>query len=540
MAKLVTHGDSARENLLKGANLLADAVKSTLGPGGRNVAIGKSFGGPQITKDGVTVAKSVENKDPLVNAGVDMIKEAAVKTGDIAGDGTTTAVVIAQSIIQLGIKNIAAGANPMEIRTGVEKGIKVIVDKLEKNAKKINTRDEVEQVAVVSTNNDKALGALIADVIDKVGKDGVVTVEESKTMETTIDYVEGMQFDKGYISPYFVTNTDKLEAELEDPAILITDKKLSTIQDITPIAERILQGLKKPLVIIADEVENQALATLVYNKLRGAIQVVAVKAPGFGDRRKSMLEDIAILTGANVISEETGRSLESIDPEDLGSCEKIIVQKENTIIVGGSGEKKAITERVAQIKKEMELVTSDYDKEKLQERLAKLSGGVAVINVGGATEVELKERKDRVDDALHATRGALESGVLPGGGIAFLDVVSELDDIKELRGDEVVGIKILKEALMSPIKQIAENAGKNGDVVVDKCGKGIGYDARNDRFIDMVKEGIVDAAKVTKYALIHGASVAVMLLTTEALIVDEPEDEKASAGAPDMGGMGMM
>lgn len=540
MSKIVVHSDDARVKLLKGAEILAKAVVTTLGPHGRNVAIGKSYGGPQITKDGVTVAKSIDElKDPVMNAGLQLIKDAASKTADVAGDGTTTAVLFAYHIITEGLKNIAAGANPMDIRLGIEKAVNVVTKDLRKKAKTINTKEEIAQVAVVSTNNDKELGDLIAEVMDKVGKDGVVTVEESKTIETYIDYVEGMQFDRGYISPYFVTDTEKLEAVMENCAILITDKKLSTVQDIQPLAERILQNLKKPLVIIADDVDNQALATLVYNKLRGVLQVVAVKAPGFGDRRDAMLEDIAILTGGTVISEKTGRTLDGIDMEDLGNAAKVIVEKENTIVIDGRGKDEAVKERVAQIKREIDMATSDYDKEKLQERLAKLSGGVAVINVGGATEVALKERKDRVDDALHATRAALEEGVVSGGGVAVLDSVSALDQLKNLHGDEVVGVEILRRALTIPIQQIAENAGKNGGLVLSKCGNGIGYDARNDEFVNMMEKGIIDPAKVTISALIHGASVASMLLTTEAVVVDEPEKEKEMP-APDMGGMGGM
>jgi len=537
---MVVHSDDARIKLLKGAEILAKAVVTTLGPHGRNVAIGKSYGGPQITKDGVTVAKAIDElKDPVMNAGLQLMKDAASKTADVAGDGTTTAVLFAYHIVTEGLKNIAAGANPMDIRLGIEKAVDVVTKDLRKKAKTINTKEEIAQVAVVSTNNDKELGDLIAEVMDKVGKDGVVTVEESKTIETYIDYVEGMQFDRGYISPYFVTDTEKLEAVMENCAILITDKKLSTVQDIQPLAERILQNLKKPLVIIADDVDNQALATLVYNKLRGVLQVVAVKAPGFGDRRDAMLEDIAILTGGTVISEKTGRTLDGIDMEDLGSAAKVIVEKENTIIIDGRGKDEAVKERVAQIKREIDMATSDYDKEKLQERLAKLSGGVAVINVGGATEVALKERKDRVDDALHATRAALEEGVVSGGGVAVLDSVKSLDQLKNLHGDESVGVEILRRALTIPVQQIAENAGKNGGLVLSKCGNGIGYDARNDEFVNMMEKGIIDPAKVTISALIHGSSVAAMLLTTEAVVVDEPEKEKEML-TPDMGGMGGM
>lgn len=542
MAKIAIHGDKARAKLLKGAELLAKAVIITLGPRGRNVTIGKSFGAQQVTKDGVTVAKAFDDvKDPVTNIGLQMVKDAASNTSNIVGDGTTTATLIAYELIKDGIKNITAGANQMEIRSGIEKGIKAVVEEIRKSAKKISTKEDIEKVALISTNNDKELAKLIAEVMDKVGKDGVVTVEEAKSLDTAVEYVEGMEFDRGYISPYFVTDTEKLEAVMEEASILITDKKLSTVQDIQPIAERILQNLKKPLVIIADDVDAQALATLVYNKLRGVIQVVAVKAPGFGDRRDAMLEDIAILTGGTVISEKTGRSMDNVDIADLGSAEKIIVQKENTIVVNGKGSKENVKKRVEQIKKEADLATSDYDKEKLQERLAKLSGGVAVINVGGATEVALKERKDRVDDALHATRAALEEGVVAGGGVALLDTIKVLDSIKSLSGDEIVGVNILRNALQSPIKQIAENAGKNGGVILEKCGKGQGYDARNDKFVDMMEAGIVDPAKVVTSAAIQGATVAALLITTEAVIADEPEKESKNGPVGGMpGGMGGM
>lgn len=549
MAKIVIHSDEARRKLLEGALILSRAVVATLGPKGRNVVIGKDYGSPDITKDGVTVAEAIsELKDPVMNVGASIIREAATITNDSAGDGTTTAILLASAMMKEGMKNVAAGSNPMDIRIGIEKAVRVVVNKLTESAKQIDSKEETAQVATVSTNHDEDLGNMIAEVMDKVGKDGVVTVEESNDIRTSVDYVEGMQFDRGYLSPYFVTDKDTLEASLEDPAILITDQKLSNVNDIQPIAERILQNLKQPLVIIAEEVEGQALATLVYNKLRGVIKVLAIKAPGFGDKRKQMLQDLAALTGANVISEETGRTLESIDMEDLGKAKKVISDKENTTIVGSDDFEDAVEDRVAQIKKEIELATSDYDKEKLQERMAKLSGGVAVINVGGVTETELQERKYRVEDALNATRAALAEGIVAGGGVALLRVANSLDEIEDLRGDEKVGVEIVKKALYAPVHKIAENAGKNGELIASQCKDSIGYDARNEEFVDMFKAGIVDPAKVTKSAILNASSVAAMLLTNEAVVVENPEDEEEetmpAGGAPGMGGgmggMGMM
>lgn len=544
MAKIIVFDEAARKALMKGVNALADPVRVTLGPKGRNVALGKSYGGPAVTKDGVTVAKEIEVKDPVMNVGAQMIKEAATKTNEMAGDGTTTATLLAQSIVREGMKNVAAGANPMDLKRGIDKGVEAVVASIKKSAKKISTKEEIEQVATISANNDKEIGGLISEVIDKVGRDGVITVEESRGFTTEVEYVEGMQFDRGYVSPYFITDTEKLEAVMEDAYILITDQKLSSVQDIQAIAEKVLQTSKKPLVLIAEDIDGQALATLVVNKLRGVLNVVGVKAPGFGDRRKEMLEDLAILTGGVVISEEIGRTLDSVEMTDLGHAAKVIVGKEETTIVDGSGEKTEIEKRVEMIKKQIDATSSDYDKEKLQERLAKLTGGVAVIRVGAGSEVELNEKKDRVDDALSATRAALEEGVVPGGGVALYDVRKELDEVKVADDDEATGVVILKRALEEPVRQIAENAGKDGGVIASQCGNGTGYDARSDKFVDMLKEGLTDPVKVTRLALQHGASVATMLLTTEAVVVEEPEEEKNNAGGAgdmgDMGGMGGM
>jgi len=541
MSKLIVFDEEARKALKAGVDSLANAVKVTLGPKGRNVALGKAYGGPSVTKDGVTVAKEIDLKDPVKNIGAQMIKEAAVKTGDMAGDGTTTATVLAQAIVTEGLKNVAAGANPMDLKKGIDKGVEVIVEAIVKASKKISTKEEIQQVATISANNDKEIGELISDVIDKVGRDGVITVEESRGFSTEVEYVEGMQFDRGYVSAYFITDTEKLEAVMEDAYVLITDKKLSSVQDIQAIAEKVLQTSKKPLLIIAEDVDGQALATLVVNKLRGVLNVVAVKAPGFGDKRKEMLEDLAILTGGTVISEEVGRTLESVEMTDLGHVAKVIVGKEETTIVDGSGEKKAIDARVEMIKKQIDGSSSDYDKEKLQERLAKLSGGVAVVRVGAGSEVELNEKKDRVDDALNATRAALEEGVVAGGGVALFDARAQLENMK-VEGDEATGLVILKRALEEPIRLIAENAGKDGAVVASLCGNGKGNDARLDKYVNMIDNGLTDPAKVTRLALQHGASVATMLLTTEVVVVEEPEEEKPSAGPvgdPGMGGMGM-
>ncbi|MFH1547668.1 MAG: chaperonin GroEL [bacterium] len=537
MSKEIIFEEQARKNLKAGVDELANTVKVTLGPKGRNVALSRSFGGPTVTKDGVTVAKEIELKDHLKNMGAQMIKEAATKTAEVAGDGTTTATVIAQAIVTEGLKNVTAGANPMDLKRGIDKGVDVVVEEIKKSAKDIKTKEKIQQVATVSANNDEELGELISEVMEKVGTDGVITVEESKGFETEVEYVEGMQFDRGYVSAYFITDAEKLECVLEDVEVLITDKKLSTVQDIQSIAEKVLQVTKKPLLIIADDVDSQALATLVVNKLRGVLNVCAVKAPGFGDRRKEMLDDIAILTGGTVISEETGRTLESIEVLDLGHAEKIIVGKENTVVVDGAGEKKAIDGRVEIIKKQIEETTSDYDKDKLRERLAKLAGGVAVIKVGAASEVELKEKKDRVDDALNATRAAVEEGVVAGGGLSLFEARESLDSLK-LTGDEATGVRILRKSLESPLMQIAENAGKDGAVIASQCGKGKAYDARNDKFVDMIEAGIIDPAKVTRLALQYGASVATMLITTEAMVVEEPEENKpVSMPNPGMDGM---
>lgn len=546
MAKLVIHDVEARKKLKEGVDILANAIKVTLGPKGRNVALGKSYGGAHITKDGVTVAKEIDLKDPLQNVGAQVVKEAAQKTADLAGDGTTTATVIAQAIYDAGLKNVVAGANPMELKRGIEKGVGVAVDELRKMSKKVKSTAEVAQVATISANGDATMGSLIAEVMDEVsgGKgtinaNAVVTVEESETMGLSKEFVEGMQFDRGYVSAYFVTDPDKLVAELKDAYLLITDQKISDVKDIQELLQT-AHNEKMNLLIIADDIEGSALATLVINKIRGILNIVAIKAPAFGDRRKEMLEDIATLTGGTVISEETGHKLEGVGVDVLGRAAKVVVDKDNTTIVDGKGDKKAIENRIASIRKQIEQATSDYDKEKLQERLAKLTGGVGVIKVGAPTEVEMKEIKDRIDDALHATKAAVEEGIVPGGGVALIDVMGALDTLK-LDGDEKTGLDILREALKSPLYTIAENAGKNGAVVEAQVGKGKGYDARNDKFVDMVKEGITDPVKVTRLALENGASVAMMLLTTEAVVVEEPKTEGTDAGMPGgtMGDMGM-
>jgi len=540
MSKLIVYNDEARKNLQEGVDYLADAVKVTLGPKGRNVALGKGYGSQVVTKDGVTVAKEIELDDPIQKIGAEMIKEAASNTADIAGDGTTTATVLAQSITSHGLKNVTAGANPIALKRGVDKGVDAVVKYLEGRAKQISSKEEIAQVATISTNNDSELGNLIADVFDKVGKDGVITVEEAQGFENEVVYTEGMEFDRGYVSPYFVTNSETLESELENPYIFITDKKLSTLQDIQAIAEKVLQAADKPLLIIADEIENQALATLVVNKLRGTLNVVAVKAPGFGDRRKEMLKDLAVLTGGTYISDEIGKTLESVELEDLGSAKKAIINKENTVIVEGLGNKDDIEARVSEIKAEIDASTSDYDKEKLQERLAKLSGGVAVIKIGAASEVEMKEKKDRVDDAVQATRAALEEGVVEGGGVALHLATSALENVKVDDHDEQLGVDILKKVLSEPLKLIAANAGKEGGVIAEQCNDEQGYDAKNDKFVDMFKAGLTDPAKVTRYALIYGASVATMLCTTEAVVADKPKDDDSSAPDPSAMGAGGM
>ena len=541
MAKQIFFDTNARDEIKKGVDALANAVKVTLGPKGRNVIIGKKFGAPVITKDGVTVAKEVEVKDPIQNMGAQLVKEVASKTADSAGDGTTTATVLAQAIFTTGIKNVAAGANPMDLKRGIDKAVEAVVENLKSQSKPIKNSSEIAQVATISANNDSEIGKMIADAMDKVGKDGVITVEEAKGTETEVKTVEGMQFDRGYLSPYFVTNTDKMEASLDSPFILIYDKKISSMKELLPVLEQVAQT-GKPLVIIAEDVDGEALATLVVNKIRGALKVAAVKAPGFGDRRKAMLEDIAILTGGTVVSEEGGYKLENATLEDLGRAEKVTADKDNTTVINGKGKKADITSRINQIKAQIENTTSDYDKEKLQERLAKLSGGVAVLYVGAATEVEMKEKKDRVDDALHATRAAVQEGVVAGGGVALIRATDALGKLKLENEDQNTGVAIVKAALESPLRTIVENAGGEGSVVVQKVREGkadFGYNAREDRYEGLFKAGVIDPTKVTRLALENAASIASLLLTTECVVADEPEDEKAGAGMPPMGG-GMM
>jgi chaperonin GroEL len=536
MAKDIKFDIDARDGLKRGVDALANAVKVTLGPKGRNVIISKSFGAPVVTKDGVTVAKEIELADPLENMGAQMVKEVASKTNDLAGDGTTTATVLAQAIVKEGLKNVAAGANPMDLKRGIDKAVEAIVADLAKQAKKVgDSSDKIKQVASISANNDETIGDLIAKAFGKVGKEGVITVEEAKGTDTYVDVVEGMQFDRGYISPYFVTDSEKMVAELENPYILLFDKKISSMKDLLPVLEPVAQS-GKPLLIIAEDVDGEALATLVVNKLRGSLKIAAVKAPGFGDRRKAMLEDIAILTGGTVISEERGFSLENASLDLLGTCEKISIDKDNTTLVNGSGNAKDIKNRVNQIKAQIESTTSDYDKEKLQERLAKLAGGVAVLYVGAASEVEMKEKKDRVDDALHATRAAVEEGIVAGGGVALVRAKAALLNLKGENADEETGMQIVARAIEAPLRTIVENAGGEGSVVVSKVleGKGdFGYDAKAEVYTDMMKAGIIDPKKVTRVALENAASVAGMILTTECALIDIKEE--ASAG-PGMGG----
>ena len=540
MAKKIEFDIEAREGIKRGVDALADAVKVTLGPKGRNVIIGKSFGAPQITKDGVTVAKEIELKDNLENMGAQMVKEVASKTNDLAGDGTTTATILAQSIVNEGLKNVAAGANPMDLKRGIDKAVTAVVEGLEKQSVEIGSAsDKILQVASISANNDLTIGTLITEAFEKVGKEGVITVEEAKGTETYVDVVEGMQFDRGYISPYFVTDSEKMEADLETPQILITDKKISVMKDILPILEPVAQS-GKPLLIIAEDIDGEALATLVVNKLRGSLKIAAVKAPGFGDRRKAMLEDIAILTGGTVISEERGFNLESATLDMLGTAEKVTIDKDNTTIVNGSGKSKDIKDRVNQIKAQIESTTSDYDKEKLQERLAKLSGGVAVLYVGAPSEVEMKEKKDRVDDALHATRAAIEEGIVAGGGVALLNSRSGFDKIKSSNSDESTGIQIINKALEAPLRIIVENSGEEGSVIISKVlegDKNFGYDAKEGKFVDMLKNGIIDPKKVARVALENAASVAGMILTTECALIDIKEETPPQM--PPMGGGGM-
>eukprot|EP00764_Aduncisulcus_paluster_P014240 gnl/Carplike_NY0171/817_a1124_1085.p1 GENE.gnl/Carplike_NY0171/817_a1124_1085~~gnl/Carplike_NY0171/817_a1124_1085.p1 ORF type:complete len:547 (-),score=130.26 gnl/Carplike_NY0171/817_a1124_1085:59-1699(-) len=545
MAKEIKFDIEARDMLKSGVDQLANAVKVTLGPKGRNVVIEKKFGAPQITKDGVTVAKEIDLADAYENLGAQMVKEVASKTGDDAGDGTTTATVLAQSIVNVGLKNVAAGANPMDLKRGIDKAVIKVVESIANQAQTIgDDYAKIESVAKISANNDDVIGKLIAEAMQKVHKEGVITIEESKGTDTYVDVVEGMQFDRGYISPYFVTDTEKMAAELENPYILIHDKKISTMKDLLPVLEATAQT-GRPLMIISEDVDGEALATLVVNRLRGSLKVCAVKAPGFGDRRKEMLEDIAILTGGVVITEEKGMKLEQATIDMLGQAEKISVDKENTTIVNGSGDEKNISARVNQIKKQIETTTSDYDKEKLQERLAKLAGGVAVIYVGAASEVEMKEKKDRVDDALSATRAAVEEGIVPGGGVAYLRAVAELESIKGDNDDEQTGIEIIKRAIEEPLRQIVENAGKEGAVIVQKIKEGkddYGYNARTGNYENLYENGVIDPAKVARVALENAASIAGMFLTTETVIVEEKEENPAPpmGGAPGMGGMGGM
>jgi chaperonin GroEL len=544
MAKQIFFNLDARNKMKRGVDTLADAVKVTLGPKGRNVVIEKKFGAPAVTKDGVTVAKEIELEDPIENMGAQMVKEVASKTADVAGDGTTTATVLAQSIITEGLKNVAAGANPMDIKRGIDKAVELVVANLQSQSQTVGSDiKKIQQVASISANNDAEIGKLIAEAMQKVGKDGVITVEEAKGTETSIDIVEGMQFDRGYISPYFVTNADKMECELSNPFILIYDKKISAMKDILHILEKVAQQ-GAPLLIISEDLEGEAMATLVVNKLRGTLKVAAVKAPGFGDRRKEMMQDIAILTKGIVISEEQGFKLENADLTYLGRAERVTIDKDNTIIVGGKGKKDDINARIAQIKSQIESTTSDYDREKLQERLAKLSGGVAVLNVGAATEVEMKEKKDRVDDALHATRAAVEEGIVPGGGIAFIRAIESLDKKKGLNEDETTGIAIVRRALEAPLRTIVYNAGIEGSIVVQKVreGKGdFGYNARTDKYEKLLTAGVIDPTKVSRVALENAASIAGMLLTTECVVADKPKKEEPvhghSHGAPGMGGM---
>ncbi len=539
-AKQLQFDEAARHTLLRGVEKLAKAVKATLGPSGRNVILDKKFGSPTITKDGVTVAKEIELEDPYENMGAQLVREVASKTSDVAGDGTTTATVLAESIYREGLRNVTAGANPTSLQRGIMKAVEAIVEELKKISKKVSDRTEIAQVATVSANWDKTIGEIIADAMDKVGKDGTITVEEAKSIETTLEVVEGMQFDKGYLSPYFVTNAEDMEAILENPYILIYEKKISSLKDMLPLLEKVAKA-GRPLLIIAEDVEGEALATLVVNKLRGTLQVCAVKAPGFGDRRKAMLEDIAVLTGGKMISEDLGIKLENIKLEDLGKAKRVTIDKENTTIVEGSGKNSDIQGRVAQIRRQIEETTSDYDREKLQERLAKLAGGVAVINVGAATETEMKEKKARVEDALHATRAAVEEGIVAGGGVAFIRTQKALEGMRGLDADEKVGVQIVRRAVEEPMRQLADNAGAEGALIVEEVKKrkgNEGYDVAKGEYTDLVKAGIVDPTKVTRSALQNAASIAGLLLTTEALVTEIPEKEKAPAMPP--GGMGGM
>lgn len=544
MAKEIKYDQAAREALLRGVNTLADAVRVTLGPKGRNVILEKSFGSPTVTKDGVTVAKEIDIEDKFENMGAQMVKEVASKTSDVAGDGTTTATVLAQSIYREGAKLVAAGHNPMELKRGIEKAVDVIVGELKKLSKPTKDQKEIAQVGTISANNDETIGNIIAEAMGKVGKEGVITVEEAKSMETSLEIVEGMQFDKGYISPYFVTNPEKMEAVMDEPLILINEKKISSMKDLLPVLEQVAK-MGKPLLIISEDVEGEALATLVVNKLRGTLKVAAVKAPGFGDRRKAMLEDIAILTGGQMISEELGIKLETIALKDLGSAKRVVIDKDNTTIVDGAGDKKDIEARVRQIRAQIDETTSDYDREKLQERLAKLVGGVAVINVGAATETEMKEKKARVEDALNATKAAVEEGIIPGGGVAFLRCIPKLEELK-LEGEREFGVKIVKKAIEDPIRWIAANAGHDGSIIIEKVkngGPNFGFDAAKEAFVDdMMEAGIIDPTKVARTALQNAASVAALLLTTDCMITEKPKDKASMPMMPPggMGGMGDM
>ena len=544
MAKEIKFNIKAREELKNGVDALADAVKVTLGPKGRNVIIEKKFGAPHITKDGVSVAREIELEDPFQNMGAQLVKEVASKTGDQAGDGTTTATVLAQAIVNVGLKNVAAGANPMDLKRGIDKAVSCVVEGIKSQSQEVDDDiDKIENVARVSANNDEEIGRLIAEAMKKVKKEGVITVEEAKGTETTVDIVEGMQFDRGYISPYFVTNSEKMECEMDSPYILLFDKKISNLKDLLPILEAVAQS-GRPLLIIAEDVDNEALATLVVNRLRGSLKICAVKAPGFGDRRKEMLEDIAVLTGGTVISEVKGMQLSQASVQELGTAEKITINKDNTIIVNGSGSKQAISDRVNQIKAQIETTTSNYDKEKLQERLAKLAGGVAVLYIGAPSEVEMKEKKDRVDDALSATRAAIAEGIVPGGGIAYIRCLPKLEELKGDNDDENTGIAIIRRAIEEPLRQIVANAGVEGAVIVQKVKDGsgeCGYNARTDTFENFFSTGVIDPAKVTRVALENAASIAGMFLTTECVIADKKEDTPvAPMGAPGMGGMGGM
>jgi len=533
MAKQIVHGEDSRQAILRGVNMLADAVKITLGPKGRNVVLDKKFGSPTITKDGVTVAKEIELKEPLENMGAQMVKEVASKTSDVAGDGTTTATVLAQAIFREGVKTVAAGANPMAVKRGIERAVEAAVEKIKELSKPVKG-EMIAQVATVSANNDATIGNIIAEAMKKVGKDGVITVEEAKAIETTLDVVEGMQFDRGYLSPYFVTDPDRMECVLENALILIHEKKISTMKDLLPLLEQVAK-MGRPLLIIAEEVEGEALATLVVNKLRGTLQAAAVKAPGFGDRRKAMLEDIAILTGGKSLTEDLGIKLENVRIEDLGKAKKVVIDKDNTTIVEGAGKSQAIEGRVKQLRTQIEETTSDYDREKLQERLAKLVGGVAVIKVGAATETEMKEKKARVEDALHATRAAVEEGIVPGGGVAFIRAVPALEKLK-MEHDEQIGVNIVRRALEEPLRMIASNAGHEGAVVLGKVKEAkdanLGFDAATEEYTDMISAGILDPAKVARTALQNAASISALMLTTEALVSEIPEEEKAPAGPP--------